>query len=41
MVIALVFVFVFAFARTSDILGNGISKDWWGFSYHVSGARVK
>ena len=39
--LALVFVFVFVFARASDILGNGISKDWWGFSNHVSAARVK
>ena len=38
---SLVFVFVFVFARDSDILGNGISKDWWGFSNHVSAARVK
>ena len=41
MLIALVFVFVFVFARASDILGNGISKDWWGFSNHVSAARAK
>ena len=33
--------FEFVLGRASDILGNGISKDWWSFSNHVSAARAK